>query len=369
MIPEDIELTLIPHLSPAMLARLVECFGSAEAIFAAPREELMGIAKIPLNAIDNILARSMREDALREAQACSKRSIRPIAATDAEYPPSLWVCADRPHVIYTVGRVDLLRREVVTMVGTRRSSSYGQRAAAMLVDALAINASQVAIASGLAYGIDSAVHRAAMEAHIPTICVMPSALPTITPSSQVSLAREIVRSGGLVMSEANSHSKQAGRNYQARNRILAGLGAATVVVESAKSGGSLMTAAKARGYGRTVGAVVGRITDSKSEGCNDLIAAELARPITSVDELYKILDWQRRAEVDKPAAQDPLEGLSPSERAVALCFKDRERLSLGELIELSGLGYSEMSVILLALELRGLVQDVRGNMYEREFEI
>lgn len=362
---EDIALTMTPSLGTKGVVHLLNVFGDARSVFAASAEELAVRAELRPDIVRNIVSRTGWRSAEREIEYCRKHGITPIASTDTEYPFLLRETDDYPHILYVRGDVGALARKTVTFVGTRRMTSYGERMCTSLVAGLAELVPNVCIVSGLAFGIDGAAHRAALASGVVTVGVVANALPEVTPAQHTDLARDIVEHGGAIISELPSCTKQNGSYYIARNRIMAGLGCGTVIVESYAGGGSLTTVNFADGYGRTVMAVAGRATDKASEGTNHLIRNRKAQLILSADDIVSELMW----ELDIPASREPEDALtanlSPDEAGLLGCFRTSDPVSADELAELSGLTAKELAALLVSLELEGVVRQLPGNRYEK----
>lgn len=360
---EDIALTFIPQLGVRGAVHLLECFGSASAIFAASVEELHRRAGLREDVARNIVAHKGFAEAERELEYCHRNNITAIASSDENYPPLLREIDDYPVVLYVRGEVAALQRPAVAFVGTRKMTPYGERVCSELIASLAEVVPDVAIVSGLAYGIDGAAHRAALSAGVATIGVVANPLPYVTPTAHDRLAAEIVGRGGAIISELSSQTKQNGRYFIPRNRLIAGLSAGTVVVESPEAGGSLSTAAFADGYSRSVMAVPGRISDANSRGCNILIRNKKAQAVLSGRDIAAELMWElelEHAPSEKRAAQ-PL----TSEEEYLLSLFDQEPVHVDTLLERSGLTSGELSLQLMTLELSGAIRPLRGNMYEK----
>lgn len=364
MTVDDIALTLIPGLGIKGIVHLLETFGSARAVFAASADELTGRAELRADIARSIVARRSHSEAERELHFCRRQCIEPVASTDDAYPPLLREIPDYPHVLYIKGNAAALSQRCVSMVGTRRISAYGQRLCDELVRGLR-RISGVTIVSGLAFGVDVACHRAALAAGIPTVGVVANPLPDVTPVQHAAVAREMLERGGALVSELHSQSKQRGTFYLARNRIIAGLSAGTVVVESPASGGSLATAHYADGYNRTVMAPPGRTTDANSFGTNALIRNRKATLIRSAEDIVEELQWEFALDRDEIAPAVPTPSLTAEEEAVLALLGDEPR-PLAELIAASGRDYAALSVLLMGLELSGAIRQLPGNRYQRK---
>lgn len=359
---KDIALTFIPQLGSRGAAYLVESFGSAEAVYAASKQEIIERTDLHEPIAREISSGRGLREAERELAYCRRHNITAIGATDPRYPALLREVEDRPAVLYVRGNVEALARRAVAFVGTRKISSYGQRACYEMVRSLVEAVPDVVIVSGLAYGVDGACHRAALDCGATTIGVVANPLPAITPAAHTRLAEDMIARGGAIVTELNSQCKQNGRYYIPRNRIIAAMTAGTVVVESPETGGSLSTAAFADGYNRSVMAVPGRITDSNSRGCNLLIRNRRAQAVLSGRDIAAELMWELGLEQQGPERErQPL--TEDEERLMALL--DSDPLTIDQLQERSGLSLGELSLTLMTLELSGAIRQLPGNRYEK----
>ena len=239
---EDIALQMTPGIGVKGAVHLLGIFGDARGIFAAAPEELAMKAVLREDIIRNIVHRKGFAAAEKELGYCRRNSISAIASTDPEFPALLREIPDYPHVLYLKGNAAALSARCVAMVGTRRATPYGQTMCNRLVEGLAAQVPELCIVSGLAFGIDVAAHRAALAAGVRTVAVLANPLPGVMPAQHTAVARDILDHGGALVTELHSQTRQNGTAYLARNRIIAGLGAGCVVVESPDSGGSLATA-------------------------------------------------------------------------------------------------------------------------------
>lgn len=360
---ESIALSFVPQLGVKGAAYLVECFGSARGVYAASQDELVGRAELRADVARSIVSRRGLAEAEREIAYCKAHGITVLGCDQEAYPRLLRDIEDFPTAIYVRGNAEALLRPAVAFVGTRKMTSYGQRMCDKLVAELHEVYPEAVVVSGLAYGVDGACHRAALASGAVTVGVVANALPNVTPTVHEPLARDMISHGGAVVTELNSQTKQNGRYFIPRNRIIAALSAGVVVVESAESGGSLSTAAFADGYNRAVMAVAGRAVDANSMGCNALIRNRKAQMILSGRDIVEELHWEF--------------GLSdvPHERCEPLPLSDEESqfmtlfaadpLSLEVLQLRSGLSAGELSLMLMNLELSGAVRRLPGKLYEK----
>lgn len=360
---ESIALSFVPQLGVKGAAHLVECFGSARAVYAASCDELIGRAELRSDVARSIASKRGLAEAERELSYCKAHGITVLGCDQEAYPALLREIEDFPTALYVRGNVEALQRPAVAFVGTRKMSSYGQRMCDKLVVELHETCPQTVVVSGLAYGVDGACHRAALACGATTVGVVANALPDVTPTVHERLAQDMIASGGAVVTELNSQTKQNGRYFIPRNRIIAALSAGVVVVESAESGGSLSTAAFADGYNRAVMAVAGRAVDANSMGCNALIRNRKAQMILSGRDIVEELHWELGLSEVPRQKCEPLP-LTDEEAQFMTLFAD-EPLSLEVLQLRSGMSAGELSLMLMNLELSGAVRQLPGKLYEK----
>ena len=364
---EDFMLLFTRGIGSRGAAHLVDYFGSAEELFSASRSEIVEGAGLRGELADRLLSMEGREAARREVEYCRKHNIRAIAATDAEYPIPLREAVDRPHILFVRGEVDALSMRTLSMVGTREVSPSGMHVCEKLIGGLAPLVDDLCIVSGLAYGVDATCHRAAMNHDVTTVAVVASTLPEVSPAPHRTLAEDIVKRGGALVTELHSQTRQNGSYFLARNRIIAAISMGTLVVESPASGGSLTTADMADGYGRVVMAVPGRITDVSSFGCNNLIRSGKARLVLTPTDIIEDMGWSisKQCKCDKVVVDENLEALSPTERMTLRAFDSSVMLDWAQLIEATGLTMGELSMVVMDLEMKGLIRSLPGKRYER----
>lgn len=359
----DIALTLEKGVGPKTAAYLIKCYGSAEAVYNASYDDLVRNVGVRENLAKGIVAKKYHKDAEKEVKFCERNNIIPIPATSIEYPELLKESNDYPHVIYYKGNLKALANEMIAMVGTRKITSYGQTVCDRILGGLAGYNKELTLVSGIAYGVDAAAHRAAINNGIPTVAVSPVALPRITPVQHDVLAQKIIDSGGGILSEYNTFDKDKGVNFVARNRIIAGLSAVTIVVESPMKGGSMITARLADSYNRSVMAVPGRINEERSEGTNYLIANNRAVMATSAADVAKELCWDMPEVTFGKDNARRLE-LSWDALKVLALIKERPEINIDELSVVAEMGVSELYVALFELEMEGEIKMLPGKRYE-----
>lgn len=363
MLADDIALTLQPQVGPRTAVHLLQCFGSAEAVFNATTAELIENAELRPEIAASIVKKQYHGLAEKELKSCKKNGIIAIPSTDAEYPALLRECGDYPHVVYYRGDPAALNGRMLSMVGTRRITSYGQKMCERLVGELAQLFPDAVVVSGLAFGVDGACHRAALASGLATVGVLPNPLTDIYPAQHAALAEEMIKRGGGILSEYHSGAKIKGVTFVPRNRIIAGMSMGTVVVESPLKGGSLITANMADGYDRCVMAVPGRVGDTCSEGTNYLIKSNRARMVCSAEDIARELMWDLQAGAG--VREKDLSSLSRDAAGLLGCIPDGEAVSVDALMEVSGLSVPELAGVILELEFEGAIRALPGKMYER----
>lgn len=360
---ESIALTFVSGLGTKGVVHLLETFGFAAAIYSASQRELVERASLREDVARRIVAKEGMREAERELRHCHQHGLSILCSTDERYPRLLKETPDYPAVLYVRGRVEALAGRMISFVGTRKISAYGQRMCDELVRGVHELVPDAVIVSGLAFGVDGAAHRAALSCGAKTVAVVANPLPQVTPASHENLAADIVAHGGAIVSELSSQVKQNGRFYIPRNRIIAALSAGTVVVESGESGGSLSTAAFADGYSRSVMAVPGRVSDSGSRGCNLLIRNRKAQLVLSGRDVVSELMWELG--VEEPAEHAQAESpLSEAEQRFLEYF-DSDPLTIDQLQLRSGMSLGDLSYMLMCLELSGAIQPLAGKRYEK----
>ena len=366
----DIALSFVQGLGLKGAHHLLDTFGSAEAIFKASDEELVGRALINSKAIvDAIRSKEPLRCAEKELQYAQKHNITPIALTDPAYPHTLKECPDAPIVLYTMGNIEALHRPSIAFVGTRHMSAYGQRIATKIIEQLKDLSPEISIVSGLALGNDGNAHRAALDCGAATVGVIANALPEITPATNQPLADRILRNGGTIVTEISSQHKNTGKFFPSRNRIIAGLSSGTVVVESPYKGGSLLTADNAFDYGRVVMAIPGRADDKTSYGSNLLIKHNKAAMVCSGGDILHELGWDvERIEgvsyVPKDEAVEVV-NVSDDERRLLEAMRPGEVVDYDLLVVRTSMSAGIVSALMVSLELCGLVRLLPGKRCEK----
>lgn len=349
-----IALQALPGMGPVTFARLLHAFGSARGAWEAG-ERLLPLMSRPAPDTPTVLRRLLRDGAESVARGVSRLTMAAggviLTALDASYPRALTVLDPRPAVLYAAGDVTAFDAVCVAIVGTRRASGYGRAAAAHLADEL--GRAGAVVVSGLALGIDGEAHRAAIEAGGRSIAVLPSPLGRIYPPRHRELARRLVETGGILVSEVGPGQSTGRPDFARRNRIIAGLASAVVVVEAPNRSGALLTAHAALGYDRALYAVPGPMGASTSEGPNRLIADHQAELVTSPAALLHHIGASRAS------APISVASLSESEGLVLQALL-RRSASIEELLEPTRLAPGAVASTLTLLEARGLVTSYGG---------
>ena len=310
------------------------------------------------------LSREAMVFAERELAFVEKHGIQLYYYKDANYPYRLAQCVDAPLLMYAKGNVNVDTKHVVSVVGTRIPSERGKDWCRRLVLDLAAKVPDLTIISGLAYGIDVVAHKAALEAGVPTVIIPAHGLDRIYPAVHRQVAVQALDKGGI-LTEYACGTEPERFNFVARNRIVAGLADALVVVESKKKGGSLITAEMAIDYGRDVFAMPGRLDDVCSAGCNDLIKRNKAQLIEAADDLIAAMQWEEvKREVVQTTMVEMLANLSPTqERLVALLREAEDGLHINQIVMETQLSYGTVSAELVMLELEDIVKSMPGGMW------
>lgn len=360
----SIALTLCPGIGHIGAKRLMDGMGSAVEVFRQRKELpeiLSGISPSVVTALDCPAAFQRAE---QEIEFVEKNRISCLTLKDEAYPSRLRECEDAPLVLFFKGNTDFNRIRVINMVGTRRATEYGKQFCADFLHDMAALCPDVLVVSGLAYGIDIHAHRAALANHLSTVAVLAHGLDRIYPYVHRKTAIDMLEDGGL-LTEFLTETNPDRFNFVSRNRIVAGMCDATIVVESSEKGGSLITAELAEGYHRDCFAVPGRVTDAASLGCNQLIRDNKAALIQSAEDFVRIMDW---LPAPKPEKQEGIQRnlfpeLTEEESCVVRILSCQGDLHINALVVESNLPVNRMSSLLFELEMKGVVKAMVGGVY------
>ncbi|GAB5538641.1 MAG: DNA-processing protein DprA [Salibacteraceae bacterium] len=339
---------------------LVSYCGGVREIFDAPKKQLAKIPKLGSLLVANMNRKAALIKAEKEISFINEQEITPLFYLDQRYPKRLRHCEDGPLLLYTKGNMDLNAQKVVSVVGTRNSTTYGATLVERLIADLAPH--QALIVSGLAHGIDVIAHREAYKSGLQTVGVLGNSLERIYPHQNRSLAEKLVENGGLI-SEFDSGTKPDRENFPQRNRIVAGMSDVTIVVESAQRGGSLITAKLAMDYNRDVMAYPGPVDAPYSKGCNWLIKTQQAHLIEGIKDLEYLLDWSIDEAESKPSQKQLFVDLTEEEQLIFKQLESEKQESLDNISLNAGVPVSKASTLLLQLEFKGVVRSLPGKIY------
>jgi len=355
-----IGLTFIDHVGHITSKVLISYCGSAEAVFKEKKQNLLKIPDIGEITAVSIVNQDILHLAEKEMKFIEQNNITPLFYLDKNYPLRLKQCTDCPVVLYYKGNANLDSQRIVAMVGTRRATEYGKKICNDIVEGL--KDSGVLIISGLAYGIDAASHNAAIKYGLPTIGVIGHGLDSMYPAEHSNLSKKMLENGGL-LTDFTSGTKLAPENFPKRNRIIAGLSDAVIVVESKAVGGAIITADIAFSYNREVFAVPGRSEDTYSQGCNKLIRQNKAGLIQSADELLDSLGWKETKKKKKPQIQ-LFNDLKPQEETIVKVLQTQATpMHIDDIALQSNMSPGNLSTYLLTLEFAGILKSLPGKMY------
>ncbi len=357
----QIGLTLIPGIGDVNGKKLIAYCGGPEAVFSEKRRSLEKIPGIGQHTVNALLNQKVLGRAEEELNFIQKRAITPLFYLDKDYPRRLKHCADNPMMIYYQGNADLNADRVIGIVGTRNATEYGKRLCEQLTEELKDEG--VLVVSGLAYGIDTYAHRSALKAGLPTVGVLAHGLDRLYPAANKNLAVKMLENGGLV-TDFVSNTNPDRENFPKRNRIVAGMVDALIVVESAKKGGALITADIANSYNRDVFAFPGRVGDTYSEGCNFLIRTNRAAMVEHAVNLRYMMGWES-PQKGKAVQTKLFRAFNPDEQTIMDAFENESYQELDQLLLKTGFTSSRMASVLLNLEFDGILTALPGKRYQK----
>jgi len=360
-----IGITLIKGVGSSIAKNLIAYVGSAEGVFKETQANLAKIPGIGEVLSKEIVSQQVLARADEEIEFIEKNKIQTYYYTDRDYPFRLKECADAPIMLFSKGNCNLNDGKFVGIVGTRKATEIGKENCQKLINDLAKFQPNTVIVSGLAYGIDICAHKAAIDAGLATIGVVGHGLDRIYPATHRPTAVKMLSQGAL-LTEYLSRTNPDAPNFVQRNRIIAGLSDAVVVIESASRGGSLITAEVANDYNRDVFAFPGRVNDEWSAGCNELIKNQKASLIESADHLCQFMNWEN----------EPSKGHIPVQMSLFLDLSDDEQnvisllrlhtdgIQINELPILLNIPFSKITSLLLEMEFKGLIKCLPGSVYK-----
>ncbi len=353
---------MVPGIGGVLARNLVAYTGSVEAIF---KESSAKLTRIP--GIGEVNARRIKDKgvipaASEELEFTAKYGIEIFFYLDENYPVRFRHCADAPIVFFKKGNINLDAPKSISIVGTRNASDYGRKMCDELLRDLAAKGHQVLIVSGLAYGIDIQAHKSALKYNLPTVAALGHGLDKLYPSAHVKTAKAMLGNGGII-TDFPSKTKIDPSNFIRRNRLIAGLSDATIVIESGEKGGALITADIASSYDRDVFAFPGRATDPFSKGCNYPIKNNLAALIENATDLEYQLGWEVATVNKQPVQQQLFIELSEEEKKVVELLKTEEKTFIDFICKGLEMPVGKVSAMLITLEFKGIVEALPGKMY------
>lgn len=359
-----IGITLIKGIGNNLAKNLIAYVGSVEGVFHETQAALAKIPGIGDVLSSEIVAQNVLARAQEEIEFIEKNKIHTYYYTDRDYPFRLKECADSPLMIFSKGNCDFNNGKFVGIVGTRNATETGKENCRKLIADLASTQPNTIIVSGLAYGVDICAHKAALDYGLPTIGVVGHGLDRIYPAAHRPTAVKMMPNGALV-TEYLSQTNPDRPNFVQRNRIIAGMSDALVVVESADRGGSLITAEIANDYNRDVFAFPGRVNDEWSAGCNALIKNNKASLIESAEDLCKFMSWEKQDVAGNQTVQTTMFlDLSDEEHEVVATLRQySDGVQMNELAAMMAKPSSKISAMLLQMEFKGVVRCLPGGVY------
>ncbi|HEY4064623.1 MAG TPA: DNA-processing protein DprA [Puia sp.] len=356
-------LTRIAGIGPVYAKKLFRHFGAATPVFQADPQTLIK-AGLPLKLASSPLSFPDLPSLEKEQLLLHRRGIRSLFFTDPDYPQRLLPYEEAPALLFYKGNADLNAPRILAIVGTRQPTEYGRQVTATLIRDLSLALPGLVIISGLAMGIDGTAHRAALAGGLPTVGILGHGFAHLYPPEHGGLARNMENQGGLLTGFPYPIGPEI-HHFPLRNRIVAGISDALVVIETALQGGSLGAVDRALAYRKNIFAIPGRLTDKKSAGCNDLIRTGHARLLTNAEQLRTTMNWDdTTATAKQPSLFPPaLPGLKRSEQALFELLQEKESASLDELADETHLDIPSIATALLTLELKGAITPLPGRRY------
>lgn len=358
----QIALTFIPGVGDVLGKKLLAVCGSSEAVFTEKRKTLLKAERVGERIVNSIIEHRKQalELAEKELEFIHRYKIKAIFYTHQEYPSRLKECVDGPLMIYFKGNADLNHPRIVAVVGTRRATHYGKENCEKLIEGL--KNLDVLVISGLAYGIDTCAHKSALNNGLNTIAVLAHGLDRIYPPLNKPLAERMLRQGGL-LTDFPSDTNPDRENFPSRNRIIAGLADATIVLEAGMKGGALITAEIANSYNRDVFTLPGNLGNYYSEGCNFLIKTNRAVLLQSAEDVKYIMGWGEPAK-PQPRQKKLMIELNPDQEKIVEVLQANGEASIDRLCSETAISPALLANALLNLEFDGIVKTLPGKLYK-----
>jgi DNA processing protein len=361
LLVSHIALSLIPQIGDTHISALLKHFDSPDQIFRSSMKELECISGIGSIRALQIKQFKDFDEAKKELEFSVNSNIQVLVKGCRTYPQRLENCIDAPHILYYKGSADLNVNKIVSIVGTRAPTDYGRQRTIELVQSLATQS--ILIVSGLAYGIDTIAHKESLRMDMATVAVLGHGLQHLYPHANKSLSFEMLQQGGL-LTEFLHGKKPDKQNFPRRNRVVAGIADVVVVIESGEKGGSLITADIANSYNKDVLTYPGRSTDLQSTGCNQLIRGHKANLITSGQELIQFMNWEPVKPPQRTIQPELFINLEDNEKIIYEFIRDKQPVSIDEILVSSTMKPSIIPSIILSLEMKSLIFSFPGKFYK-----
>ncbi len=349
----------VPGIGAVTAKQLISYCGSPSEVFQSTTKQLLQIPGIGNTVVETLKAAQPFDDAEKELDFCLKNDIQLLPYTHKEFPSRLKQYNDAPVLLFYKGSHPLNSQKVLAIVGTRTPSPHGKSICETIVQELV--GYGITIVSGLAYGVDAIAHRKSLEFGLPTIGVLGHGLRKIYPAEHHQLAQQMIEKNGGILTEFHSDTQPDRENFPMRNRIVAGMSDAVLVIESARKGGSLITAEFANAYNKDVFAIPGRVHDKFSEGCNDLIKQNKANLVESAQDIIQHMIWEEKEA--KPIQTSLLMELNDKEQLVVDFLRTTEDVHIDKISHTLKLSPSATAALLLELEFKGLVRSLPGKVF------
>ena len=348
-------------IGDVMAKKLISHFGNAVGIFAAKKQQLLKISGVGTSMINALTNKNIFTKAEQEIEFINSNNIEYFYFKNDDYPPYLNHCYDAPILLFKKGNINLQNQKIISVVGTRQMTNYGKSMLDELFEGLKVY--NPVIVSGLAYGVDIYAHRLALKHNLQTVAVLAHGLDRIYPAVHKNIAKDLLKNGGM-LTDFWSNTNPDRENFVKRNRIVAGLSQATIVIESAEKGGSLITADIANSYNRDVFAVPGRITDTYSKGCNQFIKTNRAAMLSSAKDLAYILNWEKDIQDKKTIQKQLFIELSDAEKYIYNYLLKEGKQQIDMIGLHCNLPTFKAASLLMNLELKGVVKPLPGKIFE-----
>ena len=357
----QIALTQIDGIGPVHARTILHHFPDLEEFFTEKKLHkriISGLSPQRLKSLNREHALSKAKDQLEYIE---KENVRTHCINEEDYPFRLKNCVDAPTVIYAKGDFNLNPKKVVSVVGTRNITNYGVRLTEKLIEEF--SSVNVQVVSGLAFGVDILAHRSCLKHNIPTVGVLAHGLERLYPIQHRNVAQKMIENNGGLLTEFLIGTNPDRENFPKRNRIVAGMADATIVIESGEKGGSLITANLANDYNKDVFAFPGNVDRQFSRGCNKLIASNRAHLVQSAEEIIRLMGWTKNVE-NEVVQTDLFEGLGSEEKQIVGFLKEKKTASIDQFALSLKKHVSQLNGLLTQLELLGIIKAIPGSKYQ-----